>query len=52
MMQSCAEEARGQLSHINGKRGDCWDIATYMTTYATHPLEEDGCHCQRKKANL
>jgi hypothetical protein len=29
-MQACAEEVRGQLPHINGKRGDCCDIATYV----------------------
>jgi hypothetical protein len=31
-MQACAEEARGQLPHINGKGGDCWDIAIYVAT--------------------
>ena len=29
-MQACAEEARGQLPHINGKGGDCWNIANYV----------------------
>jgi hypothetical protein len=40
------------IAHINGKGGDYWDIANYVTTSAAHPLEEDNCHCQRKKANL
>jgi hypothetical protein len=31
-MQTCAEKARGQLPYINGKRGDYWDIATYVAT--------------------
>ena len=26
-MQACAEEARGQLPHMNGKGGDCWVVA-------------------------
>ena len=51
-MQACAEEARGQLPHINGNEGDCWDTATYMAVSAAHLLEEDVCHYQRKKASL
>jgi len=31
----------------------CRDIVNYVVaSTAVHPLEEDGCHCQRKKANL
>jgi len=26
-MQACAEEASGQLPHINVKGGDYWDVA-------------------------
>jgi hypothetical protein len=33
-MQACAEKARGQLPHINGKDDDCWDIATYVAASA------------------
>ena len=46
-MQACVEKARGQLPHINGKEGDCWDITTYVATFASHLLEEDGFHFQR-----
>jgi hypothetical protein len=27
-------------------------LSSYMAASAAHPLEEDGCHCQRKKTNL
>jgi len=36
-MQACAEEARGQLPHINGKGGDCWVCCHYMCNKWTAP---------------
>jgi hypothetical protein len=44
-MQACAEEARGQIAHINGKGGDCWNIANYVAAI----VKEDGCHVRVKK---
>ena len=38
-MQACAEEARGQLPHINGKGGDCWNIANLCGCL----VKDDGC---------
>ncbi|KAJ6878534.1 hypothetical protein NC652_032143 [Populus alba x Populus x berolinensis] len=39
-MQACAEEARGELPHINDKEGDCWNIVNYVAAY----VKEDSCH--------
>jgi len=39
-MQAYAEEARGQLPHMNGKGGDCWNIANYVAAI----VKEDGCN--------
>jgi hypothetical protein len=32
------------ITHINGKGGDCWNIANYVAAI----VKEDGCHCQRR----
>ena len=32
------------ITHINGKGGDCWNIANYVAAI----VKADGCHCQRR----
>jgi len=40
----CRKDKR-TITHINGKGGDCWNIANYVAAI----VKEDGCHVRVKE---
>jgi len=51
-MQACAEEARGQLPHMNGKGGDCWVVAIACAANGWHQPLTIGSHHFQWLGNL